>query len=206
MILIWAVVAGLVAGLARAWVGKRPYQPTNLADSWLLVSAVSIQAVAFLIPVTQRLIPDRATAGLMVASQGILLAFVWINRSKPGFWILTMGTAMNMLVILANGGFMPIGPQTAAYLFPGRPELTGQVGTHLAGTKDILLPIATTRFWWLSDHLLSPAYLHSRFAFSPGDVLIALGIIKFLWVQGGPILKHEERLQQIILKFQERSH
>jgi len=124
MILIWAVVAGLLAGLARTWVGKRPYQPTSLNMNGLLVSAVSIQAIAFLIPATQRLIPDRATAGLMVASQGMLLAFVWINRSKPGFWILTMGTALNLLVILANGGLMPIGPQTAAYLFPGRPEPT----------------------------------------------------------------------------------
>ncbi len=206
MILTWAVVAGLLAGLARAWAAKRLYQPTHLKSSWLLVSAVFIQAVAFLIPATRRMLPDWTTAGLLVVSQGMLLAFVWDNRSKPGFWILGIGTAMNFLVILANGGLMPIDPQTAAYLFPGRPELTEQVGAHLQGTKDLLLPVASTRFWWLSDHFLSPPYLPSRFAFSPGDVLIALGVFKFLWVQGGPIQTGEEHTQQSILKLQERSH
>lgn len=41
---------------------------------------------------------------------GLMLAFLFLNRRNQGFGLVMAGTVLNGLVILANGGKMPIGP------------------------------------------------------------------------------------------------
>ncbi len=93
--------------------------------------------------------------------------------------ILLIGTALNLTVITANSGFMPISPQTASRLVSQEVLDDIQPGERF-GTKDILLHPQETRFEWLADRFLPPAWFTYQVAFSLGDVFIAIGVFWLL--------------------------
>jgi len=189
MVLAAAVVIGLAAGLTRAWIHKRPYQTPSLRSPWLVFFAFIPQLAAFYLPRLGIRVPDQWVPFILVGSQIVLLYFIWINRKVAGFWLLGAGLALNFLVIVLNGGMMPISPETVRAVYPDVPETLWQVGERLGNGKDIVLPESETRLPFLSDRFLLPEWLSDRLnftvAFSLGDVLIALGVIWLLWQLGG---------------------
>jgi hypothetical protein len=185
MTLLPAVAAGLLAGLARAWYQGRRLTAPGLRFDWLVPLAFVPQFFTFYLPATRRLVPDNLAAAILVASQALLLAFACFNLRRPAFWALGLGLLSNLLVIALNGGRMPISPGTVAWLAPEAPPGDWRIGDRLWSTKDVVLPIAATRLWWLGDCLRSPAWFPFRTAFSPGDALIAGGAFSFLWALGG---------------------
>lgn len=185
MILAAAVVIGLAAGFIRAWIGKRPYRPVTLRLPGLVLFAFIPQWIAFYQSRTGVRLPDSWVPVLLVGSLIVLLIFAWLNRKLPGFWILGAGLLLNFIVIVANGGWMPISPETVRNLNPGAPESSWQIGKRLGGGKDIVLPVADTHLWFLSDRFLFPEWMPYRVAFSLGDVFIALGAFWLLWELGG---------------------
>jgi hypothetical protein len=179
MILLSAIAAGLLTGLSWArWHGE-PYQSPNLQFLWLVFIAFLPQFIVIYLPVTHRLFPDWLTAGLLLISQIVLLTFVWLNRRIAGMSILLCGVALNLSVMTANGGFMPISPQTASRLVSEDILQDVQPGSRF-GAKDILMPPQDTRFEWLADRFLPPIWSPYQVAFSLGDIFIALGIFWLL--------------------------
>ncbi len=195
MILLAALLAGWLAGLACAHWQKRPYQAAHINFIWLAFVAFIPQAIAFYLPATRSHIPDAWAAVSLIASQVLLLLFAWTNRKLAGMWLLIVGLALNLLVIAANGGFMPISPQSAARLVPAAVVQAIQPGHRLGFSKDILLLPEDTRLAWLSDRFLLPAWFFHPVAFSLGDIFIAGGIFWLLFRQGAP-LKPFERYKQ----------
>ena len=187
MILLYAVFLGLAAGLVRAKISGRSLQLNPPGKVGLLFGAVFLQATAFFIPATRQLMPDWMAALFLVGTQICLLAFIWLNREQPGFLILGAGLAFNLLVIVANGGWMPISPQVVNQLFPNMQGATLDIGERVGWSKDILLLPSETAFWWLSDRLLLPTWFPQRAAFSAGDILIAAGAFWALWSRGGQV-------------------
>ena len=184
VILLLAVAAGLPAGLARGWWGGRRLTPPNLRLAWLVPVAFLPQWLAFYLPATRKSIPDGLAAAALISSQALLLIFAWLNRDQPGFWALGLGLALNLLAIALNGGLMPISPDIVARLAPEAPPGAWQIGHRLGTGKDIVLPVAATKLWWLSDRFLLPRWFPYRVAFSLGDVLIAVGALWLLWTMG----------------------
>jgi hypothetical protein len=87
--------------------------------------------------------------------------------------------ALNLAVMAANSGFMPISPQTASRLVSEERLLDIQPASRF-GAKDILLHPQDTRFEWLADRFLPPGWFPYQVAFSLGDVFIALGVFWLL--------------------------
>lgn len=185
MVLLLALLAGLLAGLAWARWHEYQYQVPELRHLWLAFIAFVPQFLVVYLPITRRHFQDWLVVGCLLASQILLLGFVYLNHRLPGMSILICGVALNLAVMAANSGFMPISPHTASRLVSEGSLLNVQPGNRI-GTKDILLRPQDTRFEWLADRFLPPTWSPYQVAFSFGDVLIAIGVF-WLLAKPGPL-------------------
>jgi hypothetical protein len=186
MILLFAVLFGLIAGLVRARVEKRAYQSFSLKGIWLVFLAYIPQFFAFNLSATRAMMPDTWVPPILISSLLLLLIFVWINRTQSGFLLLGLGLLFNFLVISLNGGMMPISPETANQLIEPGMEGSLQIGQRVGEGKDILLQTADTKLSFLSDRFILPRWIPYRLAYSFGDILISIGAFWLLWQLGGP--------------------
>jgi hypothetical protein len=91
-------------------------------------------------------------------------------------FLLFLGLGLNLAVIMANGGFMPLPVETAQQFVPPTTMSLLEIGARLgSGSKDILLPEAEIILPWLADRFASPAFIPYRFAFSLGDIFVGFG-------------------------------
>ncbi len=185
MILLSAVLVGLLAGLCRAWIGKRPYRAYDLNASWLVLLAFLPQLLVFYLPSTRERFSDTTASLLFVGSLILLILFSLINIQKVAVWPILAGFGMNAIVILLNHGWMPITPEMVAKLYAAYPQFTWNIGSRLGLGKDIVLAPEQTKLWQLSDRFTLPDWINYQVAFSAGDVMIALGTIWLLWSLGG---------------------
>lgn len=191
MILLIAILAGVLFGFLRAKFNHAAYQSLEIKHIWLVLAAYLPQFFMFFLPSTRNSIPAVWVSILLVASQVLLLIFIWINRKIPGGWLMGLGLLLNFLAIALNGGMMPLTPENAAHLLPKGSTITLTLGERVGFTKDILLEKSQTRLWFLGDVFLLPEWLHYPLAFSPGDVLLSLGVFWLFWELGSPNKKLE---------------
>jgi Family of unknown function (DUF5317) len=184
MILALAVVVGLIASLIRyrsfalEWIAA-----ISLRRTWLVLLALALQWPLLRAPagLRQHIAVQQV---LFLASHLLLLAFVGLNWRSVAVKIVGLGVLCNLIVILANGGLMPIAPETLVQINPGSTLAQWVAGTHYGYSKDIILPRHGTIMWPLSDTLVLPSPFPWPTAFSLGDLIIAIGIITLL--QGSP--------------------
>lgn len=167
MILIVAVVAGVLAGLGRAAKQKIKYEAPALRHLWLIPLAFFLQTLA------------RPTDIFLPISQFIFIVFAFLNLQSLGMKVLMIGAVLNFLVMVSNGGLMPISPETASRLVSQEFLLDIQPGSRF-GVKDILLLPEQTHFEWLADRFLLPIWSSYQVAFSLGDIFIAAGMFWLL--------------------------
>ena len=167
MLFLFAIFLGIVAGLLTG--GKLG----NLGRirfrwPWLVVLAVLVRGAVLLTPLN-RVEGAQYVYVLSLAAIGAWTAVHW--RRLPGVWMVTLGSALNLLVIVANGGRMPVAPELAGSALLDRGAI-GQYTVMGSGTQLNLIGD------WIRMYPIPEAY-------SPGDVLIALGlaIVVFLSVR-----------------------
>jgi hypothetical protein len=184
MILALAVVVGLVASLIR----YRGYALERMAAiplrcAWLVLLALALQWPLLRAPagLRQQIAVQQV---LFLASHLLLLVFVGLNWRSTAVKIIGLGVVCNLIVIVANGGLMPITRETLAQINPGSSLAQFPFGAHYGYSKDVILPQQGTVLWLLSDILVLPPPFPWPTAFSLGDLIIALGIIVLL--QGFP--------------------
>ncbi len=184
MILITAIVAGLLLGVV---LGGSPKELAALRLRWVLLALVAL--------VIQRMVtywPEpgegwpQLRAMVVSASYGLLLLFTLANLALPPMRLIALGIFLNALVILANGGAMPVTREAllAARFHPGIEEL--KYGDPVPGTKEVLLSKGDTALWPLSDVFVLPAPDPVGTTFSIGDVLIAAGAFWLVFTGSKP--------------------
>jgi len=181
MILLIAIVFGLAATIVRARLQHRTLKLRKLRWEWLVFLSVLPQIFVFQIPITGRLVPEAIVPYIQIVTMIGLLIFVAGNLKVPGFWALGTGLAANFLVIVLNGGWMPISRVTLNFLTPSKPIDFWVIGTRLGFTKDTIMTVAETNLVLLSDVITLPQWFPYKFAFSLGDVFIAIGTVFLLW-------------------------
>jgi hypothetical protein len=189
VILLVSIAAGVAAGWGYARWRRTVWQPPVFRATWLVALGFLPQLMAFYLPYTRRSLPDELASLSLISSQLMLLVFTLANLRLPGMPLLMLGLACNLGVILANGGFMPLMVNAAARLVDQATLNSLTIGERVSSaSKDILLPEAQIRLPWLADRFVSPLFLPYRFAFSLGDVLVAVGTFWLLFV-GRPLPK-----------------
>lgn len=161
MFMLWAIPAGILAGLA---IGGRVENLARLRFRWgaLAVAGLLVQVALF----TEA--GDRLAGSLgpliYLASTLAVFAAVVRNIRLPGMVLVALGSVSNLAAITANGGSMPADP--AALAAAGLPP-----GDHM---NSVVLADPALRP--LTDIFALPAWLPFANVFSIGDVLIAAGI------------------------------
>ena len=130
---------------------------------WLVVAVLAIRAGAVLTPLGG----IDGVQYVYVAGLAALLAWtLWHINRIAGIWLVAAGTALNLIVIVANGGRMPVAPELAGSLVS-----RGHIGQYVVMASD-------THLNWLADwmSLRSLVGWGPLEAYSPGDLIVALGI------------------------------
>jgi hypothetical protein len=191
-IFLAAALVGLAAGTLRSRALKEPYMASELHGILLVLLAFIPQVLAFNVQPISSSLSSQVIPFILILSQLPLFVFVYLNIRKPGFWLLGLGLALNFLVILLNGGLMPISPELVTHLHPGLPAGFWQIGERFGTGKDIVLSIDQTRLYFLSDRLSLPDWIPYRVAFSLGDLLMSAGIVWLLSFLGGHQPQHNQ--------------
>jgi len=177
LVLIVATVCGLVAGYA---LGGRLQ---NLESLHLRMPALVLLAMAVQLVIFTGLggwLGESASIVAHVASYGLLLAFAFLNRGNLGIVLAGVGTLLNAVVIVANGGYMPASRWAL--------DLAG-LATTSATHNNSMVADEGARLLPLGDVMAVPGALPLLSnVFSVGDVLIIVGvaILIALAMRAGP--------------------
>ena len=158
MLLLVALVIGLLAGIAT---GGKLGNVANLSIRWpwLVVAALVVREAAILSPLSG----VDGVQYLYVAALAALVAWTaWHATRLRGAWIVAIGAALNLLVVIVNGARMPVATELA-----GRLVERSHIGQYVVMGSG-------TNLGWLGDWIGVPGPLGG--AYSPGDVVIAIGI------------------------------
>jgi hypothetical protein len=179
MFLIVLVLLALGIGLQRG--SLRYLADIPLRGVWIPLAAFTLQALLVHFPVVSPSASARIGPLVIVVSYAAVVVFLALNRRQPGAKLAALGACLNLAVMLANGGYMPV---TVAAL-----ERSGHLdrrvvrgdGVYVYGSKDVVLPDSDIRLGFLADSLSLPRPIPLAASFSFGDLLIAAGVSTFAY-------------------------
>ena len=157
-----AVVALAIAVLVPAARGKLSnLGRLRLRGVWIVCAALGVQTIALVVAK----VPQGAARAVHIATYVAILAFIVANRRIPWIWVLAIGTALNFVVISANGGVMPASHHELQVA-----GLSNEAGFHNSSFN------AHPHLGVLGDIFATPPSLPLANVFSVGDVILLVGL------------------------------
>jgi hypothetical protein len=162
MLWIAAIGFGLIVGFATHGTLDKLAR-LHFRWPWLVVAVLALRAAAVLTPL-------RGVDGVQYAYAAGLAALIawalWHVNRVAGIWLIASGSVLNLVVIAANGGRMPVAPELAGSLVQ-----RGHAGQYVVMSSG-------THLNWLADWISLRGFTGwgPVEAYSPGDLIIALGI------------------------------
>jgi Family of unknown function (DUF5317) len=169
--LFFAVIAAALAVAVLIGGDVRRLSQLRLRHLELLLAAFAAKISVALLGTTHAAAAVTAARPLNVIGAGLLLAVVWFNRRIPGAILFGAGLTLNLIVILAFGGRMPV-------LLPRDIDPNSAVLALLRGGLDplhVALPHAQG-LWFLGDIFAIPGIGGHASLVSIGDLLMAAGV------------------------------
>jgi hypothetical protein len=171
------IVIGFVIGLLRFgfFNGLRALSNIRIRGGWIFPLLLVVQFVVYL---------NQEKYEFLIKYSGYMFMLVYVtglvvlllNRKEKGFWFILSGVFLNFLVMLVNGGKMPVSLEAASVLDPVYTKMLLE-GTVVS--KHILLN-SSTHLSFLGDIIpLSSPYPRSQ-AISIGDIIMNFGIFIYL--------------------------
>ncbi len=118
-------------------------------------------------------LPVRVVLPLTIALVPLAL---WPHRRRIGVWVMFVGMLTNLVVILANGGLMPITRATVVDAIGTDRAAQYESGAWISGTKDVLVASGDGHAVALGDSIIVRLG-KDGFAASPGDVVVWAGLL-----------------------------
>ncbi len=154
-------------------IGERPYR-----GGWKIVAFIII---LYVLQATLVVYAPGQTVFQMLIMTSTHLGFAipfFLNRHIPGAKLVALGLILNVTVTIANGGWMPITPEAAHFVY--RDKVPIEIGIRLPRSKSIVLDKEDTNLWILSD-IIRIKVPWRRAALSIGDVLLVAGIAQSIF-------------------------
>jgi len=173
--LIGGILLGLVFGLLA---GGRLRNLAEIQLRWtgLLVAALVLRFATEAALNAGIDIVETLRLPLLVAAFGVLLIPLWANRTYPGLILAFLGVLSNGLVILVNGGYMPIWEPALAYAGLTPADVTRSFHVIVeANAQDFV-----GRLLILGDVIPIPIPFIQN-VYSLGDLFLGLGLAFFLF-------------------------
>lgn len=158
MLLLVPLLLGLLIGVATGGkLGNLAY--LRLRWPWFVLAVLVTREAVLIRPLNQI---EGVQYVYTAALAGLIAWTAWHIKRVPGVWVVCAGATMNLIVILANGARMPVVSELAGVLVR-----QGHIGQYV-------LMGPGTNLNWLADWIVFPWPV--RGAYSPGDLVIAVGI------------------------------
>jgi hypothetical protein len=181
LLLILGGLVGLLAGFAA---DGRLSRLAEIRFRWPAIVLIAYAAREFNVLYTPLARSWLAPASYSVALTALVAWTVWHRDRVRGILFVAAGMAMNLLVVVANFGHMPV-PRWLADRGPHELIEKGVLGQYIIAGPN-------TRLDWLGDWIVLPGTLGRIFpqAFSPGDLVAAAGmaIAVYLSMRPGPAI------------------
>ena len=170
IILSLTLVAMLLGLICRfGWAGLARLATLELRSSMLAVLACTAQMVGFLTRLHR--------LELLIVSTVFFGWFCWRNRRQAGIPLVSLGIVLNMTVMAANGGMMPIAPAKVEQLR----GVQVSSGVPLHSSKDVVREDSEAALAWLGDRIVLPGPLAKLAVWSIGDFVLLIGVGRLLW-------------------------
>ncbi|WP_442596264.1 DUF5317 domain-containing protein [Neobacillus sp. D3-1R] len=170
-----SLLVGLVVGKIRGG-NFKSFLDMRVKNAYLIIFAFLTQFLVIYFY-------SKALLFAVTLSYLILFIFSIFNRHLTGLIYIAIGMALNLIVMVANGGRMPVDPHAAGLLAPeDLPALlAGEYGKHIAISDHTL-------FNFLGDIFYLQAPYPHPIIISLGDIVISIGV--FLFIQKTMVKKH----------------
>jgi hypothetical protein len=164
-----ALLIGFLAGGRIERIGE-------MRLTWIWVAPIAF-VLQMLVVYGPEPFSGQLAAPLVVGSHAALVAIALANLRVSGMVFAAAGLTMNLAVIAANGGLMPIAPETIR--MAGREAWKvgdGSPGTRVAQSKDIIKAREDTWLEPLADRYWTGLPGRLGIIFSAGDVVLLAGV------------------------------
>ncbi|MBA7499624.1 hypothetical protein ES704_02369 [subsurface metagenome] len=190
MFYVYIIIISIIIGLLRN--GKlSSLSQISLKRTELIVLACLIQGgIIFLGSRNIKFVLDYSSY-MIIFSYIVLLLAVWYNKELKGIKIITLGIIFNFIVIVANGGHMPVLLNSLYKAGLNDFALVLKEGTYVTHT----LITEKTLFGFLADVIPLPSPFPDPSVVSVGDFLMFYGV--FSLIQNA-MLKKEQSFNEKI--------
>lgn len=167
-----ALLIGVVIGRLK---GIKPgISDIKFNKSWLLIPAVGLQILSGIAEAKGLKFGTLLTLAVNGVVFGLVFLVIWINRRYIGLWFIGFGALLNALVMLVNGGRMPVDISLAgnkAYMADSiKLIISGMDNKHTVINTAAKLPI-------LADIISVPGFFGLGMPIiSIGDIMVAIGL------------------------------
>ncbi|HAG07795.1 MAG: hypothetical protein XD69_0468 [Clostridia bacterium 62_21] len=176
MYLLIPVLLSIIVALARGKDLSRFALDGRFRAPWLVIFILVYRLVLYLQPVSDWATQSGLAPYLNPVPYVLLLLFISLNwRLKPVSGPLTvigLGTFLNLVVMVANGGFVPVPLEALQRTTP--PEMIAKMQQGIPDCHSILMD-ESSRLTFLADNFYVPRPFPFPAAFSVGDFIIGVG-------------------------------
>lgn len=167
------IIFSLIVGFLRKG-NLRALAQLKLKWGWIFPLLLVVELTVFMFQNDSKFL-GQISGSIYIVVYVLGLLFLFMNRKNPGFMLILIGVFLNFLVMVINGGRMPVSVEAAAVLDPG----------YIEALKDSLYAKHTmlnssTYLGFLGDVIpISDPYPRTQII-SIGDILMNIGIFFFI--------------------------
>jgi Family of unknown function (DUF5317) len=167
------ILISFIVGVLRKG-NLRAFSQLNLKWGWVFPLLLVVQLAVFSFQNDSEFL-GQLSGSIYVVVYIVGLIFLFLNRKNPGFILISIGVFLNFIVMVLNGGRMPVSVEASAVLDPG----------YIQALKESLyakhtMLTSTTHLGFLGDVIpISDPYPRTQII-SIGDIIMNIGIFFFI--------------------------